>query len=144
MKHLTLALAALALAAAAALQPPPAAAHVVDKEVTCAKHNNDAEWRCLFDSGHPTVTVLVKNTSKETVAFQADEYHSTCGLSSRQLDSSPHVLAAGAQEELKVLCPRKDITCREEFIVSCTVNGVAQKCAELLSVKGQTWKGNKQ
>jgi hypothetical protein len=47
MKHLTLALAALALAAAAALQPPPAAAHVVDKEVTCVENNaaGDGRWR---------------------------------------------------------------------------------------------------
>src|ERR1700726_1638 len=107
MKHLTLALAALALAGAAALQPPPAAAHVVDQTVACEKWNNDHEWRCLFKntSGRPTATGVVENTSKDTVAFQADEFHSICRLSSSRIDSGPHLLAPDAQEELRVLCP---------------------------------------
>ena len=146
MKHLTLALAALALAGAAALQPPPAAAHVVDQTVACEKWKNDHEWRCLFKdtSGGPTATVVVKNTSKETVACQADEFHSICHLSSSRIDSGPHLLAPDAQEELRVLCPGGSITCREIFIDSCTVNGVAQKCTAYLSAEGRTLKGNKQ
>ncbi len=146
MKRMTLTLAALTLAGAAALQPLPAAAHVVAKEFDCESWNGAKEWRCLFDDAkYPTATVLVRNTSKtETVAFQADEYHSVCHISSGQVDSSPHVLPPGSQETLKVLGPGRDVSCRESFILSCSVNGVAQNCTKNLKAVGQTWKGNKQ
>jgi hypothetical protein len=146
MKRMILTLAALTLAGAAALQPLPAAAHVVVKEFDCQSWNDGKEMRCLFDDAkYPTATIVVKNTSTtETIAFQADEYHSICRFSSGQLDSSAHVLAPGSQETLKVLSPGADITCREIFIVSCTANGVSQNCTKNLKAVGQTWKGNKQ
>lgn len=147
MKHLTLALAALALAGAAALQPPPAAAdHIVDQTVTCEKWNKDKEWRCLFKAanGGPTAAVLAKQNVQESVAFEVAEFHSICGLPSNQIDASSHVLEGGAEKTLNVLCPGGGITCREMFIANCKVNGASRNCPEVLSVVGKTYKGGNQ
>jgi hypothetical protein len=146
MKALTSKIVVLALACGVALLPLAARAASLDQEFDCEKWNGGKELRCLFNDGRggPTAIVKVGNSGKEKVSFDADEYHSLCGFSSRQIGSSPYIAAPGAEVTVPVLAPGSGINCRELFIVNCRVNGVAKNCAEEISAKGYTWKGNKQ